>query len=96
MHYCPDSPTILVGTKLDLREDHKIVSGLMSKGKSPVTTEEGLELSREIGAACHQECSAYSKTGVKQLFDTAVRVVFNPELYSNFKSSHKRKSCAIL
>ena len=35
--YCPYTPIILVGTKVDLREDETTLGLLQSKGQEPVT-----------------------------------------------------------
>lgn len=42
--FTKDAPIILVGTKLDLKEDKDTISSLAAKSLSPVTTEEGLKL----------------------------------------------------
>lgn len=43
-HHCPDVPYLLVGTKLDLREDKGTLEKLVSKGLTPVTTEQGMKV----------------------------------------------------
>lgn len=35
-HYCPDTPFLLVGTKIDLRDDETEVGNLAKEGKSPI------------------------------------------------------------
>jgi len=37
MHFCPEVPQILVGTKLDARNDQAIVEKLRSQGQKPVS-----------------------------------------------------------
>jgi Ras-related C3 botulinum toxin substrate 1 len=51
--YCPETPIILVGTKLDLRKDPATLEQLNRHNETPVTFEEGLALMNEIGAIKH-------------------------------------------
>jgi Ras-related C3 botulinum toxin substrate 1 len=34
-HHCPEAPIILVGTKIDLRDDRETLSALAEQGLSP-------------------------------------------------------------
>ncbi|KAL1263808.1 hypothetical protein QQF64_004163 [Cirrhinus molitorella] len=49
-HHCPNTPIILVGTKLDLRDDKDTIERLRDKKLSPITYPQGLAMAREIGA----------------------------------------------
>jgi GTPase SAR1 family protein len=40
MHFCPEVPQILVGTKLDARSDQALLEKLKNQGQKPVTTEQ--------------------------------------------------------
>ncbi|XP_045580366.1 ras-related C3 botulinum toxin substrate 3 isoform X1 [Salmo salar] len=48
-HHCPNTPIILVGTKLDLRDDKDTMERLRDKKLSPITYPQGLAMAREIG-----------------------------------------------
>ena len=48
MHFCPDVPQILVGTKCDTRSDRATLDKLKSQGQKPVTAEEAQALARKI------------------------------------------------
>ena len=48
-HHCPNTPIILVGTKLDLREDADTVFKLQERRLAPVTSAAGAAMAREIG-----------------------------------------------
>lgn len=48
-HHCPSTPIILVGTKLDLRDDKDTIEKLKEKKLSPITYPQGLALAKEIG-----------------------------------------------
>jgi GTPase SAR1 family protein len=65
IHYCPDVPLILVGTKLDLREDAATISKLQALGQAPVSTAKGQELASKINAFKYMECSAMTQLGLK-------------------------------
>ncbi|XP_041747303.1 ras-related C3 botulinum toxin substrate 3-like isoform X3 [Coregonus clupeaformis] len=51
-HHCPNTPIILVGTKLDLRDDKDTMERLRDKKLSPITYPQGLAMAREIGQCC--------------------------------------------
>jgi Ras-related C3 botulinum toxin substrate 1 len=57
-HHCPSTPIILVGTKVDLREDPSTVEKLQAKKQSPITYEGALQMANEISASKYMECSA--------------------------------------
>ncbi|CAK8675213.1 unnamed protein product [Clavelina lepadiformis] len=78
-HHCPGTPVILVGTKLDLRDDQATVTELRNKGLAPSTYEEGLKMAENIHAVKYLECSALTQNGVKTVFDEALREAFNFE-----------------
>eukprot|EP01126_Amoeba_proteus_P012177 TRINITY_DN14_c0_g1_i16.p1 TRINITY_DN14_c0_g1~~TRINITY_DN14_c0_g1_i16.p1 ORF type:complete len:199 (+),score=23.39 TRINITY_DN14_c0_g1_i16:47-643(+) len=78
-HHCPNVPLILVGTKVDLREDGPTIEKLASKKQAPVTYETALALSQEINAHKVMECSALTQQGLKAVFDEAIRAVLIPK-----------------
>lgn len=47
-HHCPNTPIILVGTKLDLRDEKETVEKLKEKKLSPITYPQGLAMAKEI------------------------------------------------
>ena len=68
-HHCPNTPIILVGTKLDLREDKETCDKLRDKKLSPITYPHGLAMAKEIGKhtslriSCHWELYSSSWAG---------------------------------
>lgn len=59
-HHCPNTPIILVGTKLDLRDDKDTIERLRDKKLSPITYPQGLAMAREIGeAVCAKRSATY-------------------------------------
>jgi Ras-related C3 botulinum toxin substrate 1 len=91
-HHCPQAPSILIGTKLDLREDRETVERLREKGQSPISYEQGAAKAREINAIKYLECSAINGKGLKNVFDEAIRAVIQPSK----KSKKKQSSCNVL
>ncbi|CAL9135529.1 rac-like GTP-binding protein 3 isoform X1 [Musa acuminata AAA Group] len=94
-HYAPGVPVVLVGTKLDLRENKHYLAD--HPGMLPVTTVQGEELRKQIGAAYYVECSSRTQQNVKAVFDAAIKIVIQPP--SKHKEKRKRKTrrgCSIL
>ena len=60
-HHCPNTPVILVGTKLDLRDDKDTIEKLKEKRLAPITYPQGLQMMKEIGAVKYLECSALTQ-----------------------------------
>jgi small GTP-binding protein len=75
---CPDTPYILVGTKIDLRDNEEVIQKLAVKNKQPITTKMGEKKAKEIKAKCYVECSARDIKTVKEVFVKAIRVVMDP------------------
>ena len=72
-HHAPNVPIILVGTKLDLREDKGTMDALRSKRMESVSYEQALVVSKEIRAHKYLECSALTQRNLKSVFDEAIR-----------------------
>ena len=74
-HYCHGVPKILVGTKLDLRDDAETTKKLKEKNLAPITQQQGETMRKKIGAVAYMECSALTHRGLKEVFDEASRIV---------------------
>ncbi len=72
-HHAPNIPIILVGTKLDLREDGATLDSLRQKRMEPVSYEQALVCAKEIKAYKYLECSALTQRNLKSVFDEAIR-----------------------
>ena len=90
-HHCPDTPIILVGTKLDLREDKATLQQLRDKNLAPVTYPQGLKLMKDVEALKYVECSALTQKGLKRVFDESIRAAVTPR-----KSTKKKSKCKLL
>jgi len=76
--HSPGTPAILVGTKLDLREDAETVQKLKSKGLAPLAYPQGVQMAKDVKAVKYLECSALTQKGLRAVFDEAVRTVLSP------------------
>jgi Ras-related C3 botulinum toxin substrate 1 len=68
-HHCPTTPMLLVGTKLDMRDDKETLNRLAEKKLAPISTEQGIQMAKEIRAVKYMECSALTQKGLKDVFD---------------------------
>ncbi|ODQ67445.1 beta-1,3-glucan synthase regulatory subunit [Nadsonia fulvescens var. elongata DSM 6958] len=73
MHFCQGTPFILVGCKVDLRDDPKTIEELSRTSQRPVTFEEGKAVAQKVGATEYLECSARTQQGVREVFESAAR-----------------------
>ncbi|NXI30318.1 RHOB protein, partial [Sterrhoptilus dennistouni] len=72
-HFCPNVPIILVANKKDLRNDEHVRNELARMKQEPVRTEDGRAMAIRIQAYDYLECSAKTKEGVREVFETATR-----------------------
>ncbi|CAM8991176.1 unnamed protein product [Rhodiola kirilowii] len=86
--FAPNVPIILVGTKLDLRGDKGYMADHM--GSNVITSAQGEELRKIIGASAYIECSSKTQQNVKAVFDTAIKVVLQPPRRKEIPRKHKR------
>jgi len=77
--HAPETPIILVGTKLDLRGKTEAVQSLKENNQEPISTEKGEALSKKIGAKKYLECSALTQEGLAKVFEEAVKVILFPK-----------------
>lgn len=88
-HFCPNVPIILVGNKKDLRSDPSTIRELGKMKQEPVRPDEGRLMAEKINAFAYLECSAKSKEGVREVFETATRAALQVK-----KKKHNR--CLLL
>ncbi|CDR37595.1 CYFA0S01e12926g1_1 [Cyberlindnera fabianii] len=95
LHFCHGVPIILVGCKVDLREDPSTLQRLKEEGLSPVSSAEGQDVADKIGAIKYIECSAKKNYNVDEVFKAATRASLMTKDKIK-KSSGKKKKCIIL
>lgn len=79
LHHSPkDILIILVGTKVDLRDDLHVLDDLQERNQKPTTFAQGQKLAKDVGAIRYIECSAATQSGIQELFDYAIRSVLSP------------------
>jgi len=87
-HFCPNVPIILVGNKKDLRNDPNTIKELAKMKQEPVKPEDGRTMAEKINAFAYLECSAKSKEGVREVFETATRAALQVK-------KKKKKPCVL-
>jgi cell division control protein 42 len=89
----PHTPFIIVGTKIDLRDNLIEINRLsrQGKGRRPLSADAGHALAKEFGAVRYLECSALTQQGLKAVFDAAIMTTIRPQATTRSVSR-----CAIL
>ncbi len=89
-HFCPNVPVILVGNKKDLRFDKEVHEELEKRKLKPVSMEEARLVAERMRAYTYLECSAKTREGVREIFDTAAK--------ASFQKQHSRRHviCKVL
>ena len=91
--FIPDAKRILVGTKVDLRDNAETIAALRQKKQCPVSEAAGRSLCQKIGAVQYLECSAMTKDGLLTVFEEAIRAVTDTSHASNPSSMAMQASC---
>jgi Ras-related C3 botulinum toxin substrate 1 len=84
--HAPGVPILLLGTKIDLRYDQS------GSGQDIVSSEEGQQLVEEHDLQGYLEFSALAGIGLRELFDTAMRITIS---WGQPAPSGKRGRCHI-
>ncbi|KAF9392897.1 GTP-binding protein Rho1 [Podila verticillata] len=92
-HFCGGLPIVLVACKKDLRYDQRTIEELRRNNQSPVSPERGVEVARNIKARDYLECSAKTREGVREVFESATRasLLTKPKI-----SRRNNKTCIVL
>lgn len=83
-----------------MRDDKTTIDNLKARNQSPITYQQGLQMSKDVGAYKYLECSAMTQRGLKNVFDEAMRSVISPSPQNRASragsgASRKKKKCVI-
>ena len=92
-HHCPDTPILLVGTKLDMRDAEVDKKLRRQTCFGRLYQAQGWALASEIGAAKYLECSAMTNVGLSEVFQEAANIVLQDR---RAKEPKKKRRCVIL
>jgi len=93
---CAEAPIVLVGTKIDLRDNAEEKKALKADtGMDPLTKDQGQTLAKAIGASKYVECSALTQEGLPEVFTEAVKVVLFPKPLPK-PEKEKAKECNVM
>ena len=70
----------------DLRNDPNTIKELGKMKQEPVRPEEGRAMAEKINAFAYLECSAKSKEGVREVFETATRAALQVKTMKSERS----------
>lgn len=76
--HAPNTPIILVGAKVDLRDKPDVLQNLEKKGQKPVTREQADAMRKEIGALAYIETSALTGANVPDAFEEFIKSTNRP------------------
>jgi len=91
-HHSPESKIMVVGTKIDLRDDKEAIARLKERDLAPLSHAQGEQMAKDIKAIRYMECSALTQKNLKTVFDEAIQIVL-------FKEKHKpvkKSKCTLL
>ncbi|KAF7343750.1 hypothetical protein MSAN_01955600 [Mycena sanguinolenta] len=94
-YFCPDIPFLIVGTKIDLRDDSELIAELARQNKRLVRSEEGERLAFELGAAKYVECSTLTRNGLYNVFEEALILTLQPAV-DEPPSEGQKRACVVV
>lgn len=91
----PKASFILVGTKTDLREDQSKLDELQSRNEKVISIQDGIKVAKAVGAKTYVECSAVNSIGLKEVFETVVKVATNTLSQKKPNGDKKPSACVL-
>ncbi|GMM37257.1 hypothetical protein DASC09_045820 [Saccharomycopsis crataegensis] len=86
-----DTKVVMVVNKTDLRTNEAILENLAITDQTPLTTSQCQRVAEAIGASTIVECSACRNTGIKSVFDTAVRISLGKPINTAKSNSNSKR-----
>lgn len=88
----PNTPILLVASKIDLRESPESIERMRAKfGHGPLTYEDGIALSEKLHAIKYYEICSKKLQGVNEVFDDAIRAALAAR-----RSTKRKGGCEIM
>ena len=90
LHHCPDTPVVLVGTKVDIREENVTTMSEQTENTSTfISYKQGLSLANKLNLK-YVECSAKTQQGLKYTIDVVIdSVIIGRKSKHSLKTQHK-------
>jgi Ras-related C3 botulinum toxin substrate 1 len=76
---CPGAKMVLVGTKIDLRDDPYTLEKVRAKQLAVISRDQGTALAKELGMVAYAETSSKTGAGVDTLFRACCVIVLTRE-----------------
>ncbi|MCJ1244251.1 Rho GTPase [Trapelia coarctata] len=87
-HHCPGVPWVLVGTKIDLRDEVLMDAekGMqITDSDTPTSEEEGHSMAKRLSNKCYKgryvECSVLAGEGIDEVLDEAITAAYAPNTF---------------
>ncbi|KAJ5076584.1 rac1 [Anaeramoeba ignava] len=93
-HYSPNSKIILIGTKIDLRNNEERINELKEENQKLITKEEGMDLAKKIKAIKYFECSSLNQKGIETIFNEIMLICIGK--YDGINQEKQKKKGCIL
>ena len=94
-HHCPNTPFLLVGTQVDLRNDEATQLKLAKNKEKPVSKEAGEIMAKSLKASKYVECSALTREGIKNVFDEVIMQHLDGVQKNGEKAKPVRRRCIV-
>jgi len=95
IRHCPQAVVVLVGTKVDLRDDPEVLARLRAKNLAPITAKEGETMAKHHNCLLYTETSALTGHNLgKHFFETIVKSSLLG-LHWNQYPGGKEKKCIV-
>jgi len=88
--YCQGAVRILAALKCDLLEDEGTMKKLESSNETPISVEEGEQLTSKLGGVAHFRVSAMNGTNVSELFINAMQCTVRGKGRANSRVQTKK------
>merc|ERR1711976_742190 len=88
---CPNTPFVLCGTKIDLRDDPDTVQALTDVGEAPISFKTGQKKAKEIKAKKYLECTAKDPKSAAHVFIEAAKVIMEKDKKMRIENAKEAK-----